>query len=112
VIAQSPAANTSIPPGSTITLTVSRGPKDKPIPSVVNLDVDSARTTLTDAGFKVRVVYEPTQDQSLDGVVTLQDPPSGTQAQPNTTVTITVGQYASAATTTVATTTAPPPPPP
>jgi serine/threonine-protein kinase len=112
VIAQSPAANTSIPPGSTITLTVSRGPKDKPIPSVVNLDIDSARTTLTDAGFKVRVVYEPTQDQSLDGVVTLQDPPSGTETKPGTTVTITVGQYATAATTTVATTTTPPPPPP
>ena len=103
VIAQDPAVNTSIAPGSTITLTVSRGPKDKPIPSVVNLDIDSARTTLTDSGFKVRVVYEPTQDQSLDGVVTLQDPPSGTQAKPGTTVTITVGQYSSAATTTVAT---------
>ena len=46
VIAQDPAANTSIAPGSTITLTVSRGPKDKPVPSVVNLDIDSARTTL------------------------------------------------------------------
>jgi serine/threonine-protein kinase len=116
VIAQSPAPNTSIAPGSTITLTVSRGPKDKPVPSVVNLDIDSARTTLQAAGFKVRVVYQDTQDQSLDGVVTLQDPPSGTQAQPGTTVTISVGRYVSPTTTTVATTTTttttPPPPPP
>jgi serine/threonine-protein kinase len=111
VIAQSPAPNTSVAPGSTITLTVSRGPKDKPVPSVVNLDIDSARTTLTDAGFKVRVAYEDTTDQSLDGVVTLQDPPSGTQAAPGTTVTINVGRYASPPTTTAATTTAPPPPP-
>ncbi|MDX6411191.1 MAG: eukaryotic-like serine/threonine-protein kinase [Gaiellaceae bacterium] len=93
VISQNPAANTSVPPGSTITLTVSRGPKAKPIPSVVNLDIDSARTTLTDAGFKVSVVYQDTTDQSLDGVVTLQDPPSGTAATPGTTVTITVGRY-------------------
>jgi serine/threonine-protein kinase len=108
VISQSPAPNTSVPPGSTITLTVSRGPKDKPVPSVVNLDVDSARTTLTDAGFKVRVVYEDTQEQSLDGVVTLQDPPSNTQAKPGTTVTITVGRFT--AVTTTPTTTPPPPP--
>ena len=104
VIAQDPAPNTSIPPGSTITLTVSRGPKDKPVPSVVNLDIDSARTTLTDAGFKVRIVYQDTQDQSLDGVVTLQDPPSNTQAKPGTTVTITVGRFVGAGTTTSTTT--------
>jgi serine/threonine-protein kinase len=107
VIAQSPAPNTSIPPGSTITLTVSRGPKDKPVPSVVNLDIDSARTTLVDAGFKVRIVYQDTTDQSLDGVVTLQDPPSGTQAAPGTTVTVTVGRFATP-TTTVTTTPATP----
>ena len=109
VISQSPAPNTSIPPGSTITLTVSRGPKDKPVPSVVNLDVDSARTTLVDGGFKVRIVFEDTPDQSLDGVVTLQDPPSGTQAAPGTTVTVTVGRFTTP-TTTAATTTQPPPP--
>jgi serine/threonine-protein kinase len=105
VIKQDPAPNTTIAPGSTITLTVSRGPKDKPVPPVVNLDVDSARTTLVDAGFKVRVVYQDTQDQSLEGVVTLQDPPFGTQAKPGTTVTISVGRYvnpAAAATTTTA----------
>jgi serine/threonine-protein kinase len=104
VISQAPAVNTSIPPGSTITLTVSKGPKNKAIPSVVNLDVDSARTTLTDAGFKVRIVYQDTQDQSLDGVVTLQDPPSNTQAAPGTTVTITVGRFAPGGTTTSTTT--------
>jgi beta-lactam-binding protein with PASTA domain/predicted Ser/Thr protein kinase len=107
VIAQDPPANTSVAPGSTITLTVSRGPKDQPIPSVVNLDIDSARTTLTDAGFKVRVVYQDVTDQSLDGVVTLQDPPSNTQAKPGTTVTITVGRFAAQPTTTAATTTQP-----
>jgi len=110
VIAQNPAPNTSIPPGSTITLTVSRGPKNKPIPSVVNLDIDSARTTLTAVGFKVRVLYQDTQDQSLDGVVTLQDPPSNTQATPGTTVTITVGRFVSPGTTTTTTTTPTPTP--
>jgi serine/threonine-protein kinase len=109
VIAQSPGPNTSVPPGATITLTVSRGPKDTPVPSVVNLDVDSARTTLVDAGFKVRVVYQDTTDQSLDGVVTLQDPPFNTPAKPGTTVTVTVGRFTATPTTTAATTTQPPP---
>jgi serine/threonine-protein kinase len=107
VISQDPAGATSVPPGATITLTVSRGPKAKPVPSVVSLDIDSARTTLTAAGFKVRVVYQDTNDQSLDGVVTLQDPPSGTQATPGTVVTITVGRYGTPPPTTVPAT--PPP---
>ena len=74
------------------------------MPNVENSDVDIATSTLEQAGFKVRTIQQDTQDQSLDGIVITQDPASGTQAKPGTTVTLTVGHF------TGATTTTPPPP--
>ncbi len=104
VIKQDPPANAFVPPGSKITLTVSKGPKTKAVPMVENSDVASATSTLESAGFKVRVIQQDTQDPSLEGIVITQDPRSGTQARPGTTVTLTVGHF------TGATTTTPPPP--
>ena len=62
-------------------------------------DVGSAQSTLTAASFKSRVVYQDTQDPSLDNVVITQDPAAGTQAKPQTTVTLTVGRYTGGTTT-------------
>jgi serine/threonine-protein kinase len=104
VIKQDPGPNAFVPPGSKITLTVSKGPKMKAVPNVENSDVDSATSTLQQAGFRVRVIQQDTQDPSLDGIVITQDPASGTEAKPGTTVTLTVGHFVGETTTT------PPPP--
>jgi beta-lactam-binding protein with PASTA domain len=45
------------------------------------------------AGFKVTVVRQDTDDESLDGLVMSQDPAGSAQADPKSTVTITVGTY-------------------
>jgi eukaryotic-like serine/threonine-protein kinase len=123
VIAQDPVSNTFVGEGTVVTLTVSKGPKQQQVPSVENLDVDTARTILRDAKFKVVVSYQDTDDKDLDGNVIAQDPGPGTQAPEGTIVTITVGRYVPPATTTTPTTTAatttepaitttePPPPP-
>jgi beta-lactam-binding protein with PASTA domain len=103
VIAQNPTANSFVAEGTVITLTVSKGPKDKAVPPVEGLDVESAQAALEDAGFKVRIEYMDTEDQSLDQTVLAQDPASGTRAKPGSTVTVTVGRL------TPPTTTAPPP---
>jgi len=100
VIAQDPAANSFVPPGSKITLTVSKGPKTRAVPNVEQSDADSARSTLEAAGFKVRIVEQDTQDPSLDNIVISQDPAAGTQAKPGTTVTLTVGRFVETTTTT------------
>jgi eukaryotic-like serine/threonine-protein kinase len=92
----------SAPPGSTITLTVSKGPKSSTVPDVTSQDEQSARDALQSAGFKVKVVRQDVTDPSLEGIVLDQSPPGSTQAPPNTTVTITVGKFK---------TPAPPPPP-
>jgi serine/threonine-protein kinase len=104
VVAQDPSPNTSAAKGSTVTISVSKGPKTSAVPDVTSQDVSSAGATLHSAGFNVHVVREPTSDPTLDGIVMNQDPAGGTQAKPGTVVTLTVGQLVEPTDTTGATT--------
>jgi beta-lactam-binding protein with PASTA domain/predicted Ser/Thr protein kinase len=111
VIAQEPAASSFAPKGSTITLTVSKGPQTKGVPSVENTDEQTATSQLEGSGFRVKVVRQDTTDPSLDGIVISQDPSGGSQAKPGSKVTIVVGSYQAPPedTTTATTTTIPTP---
>jgi beta-lactam-binding protein with PASTA domain len=86
--------------GSTVTVSVSKGPSTAAIPDVTSQDYAIAQTTLENAGFRTRFVYEDTQDQTLDGIVISQDPIGGSQAKPNSLVTLFVGRYVAPTTTT------------
>jgi serine/threonine-protein kinase len=90
VVDQSPSG--SARPGSTITLSVSKGPKTSTVPDVTSQDEQSARDTLTSAGFKVQVKSQAVTDPGLDGIVLDQSPTGGTQSKKGTMVTITVGR--------------------
>jgi serine/threonine-protein kinase len=92
VVDSDPKPGSSVAPGSSITLLVSKGPKTQQIPSVENLDVDTAKSIIQDSGFKSKVVYQDTTDGSLDGVVITQNPGAGTNAPPGTVITLTVGR--------------------
>src|SRR5919198_108527 len=94
VLRQDPRANTTAPKGSTITLTVSKGPQTIAVPEVTSIDVDTARSTLEQSGFKVKVVKQPANDPSLEGIVLDQDPAPNGQAKRGSTVTIYVGDFA------------------
>ncbi len=112
VIGQSPAANTFAVKGSTVTLTVSKGPQTSGVPGVEGTDEQTAKSQLEASGFKVKVEHEDTTDEGLDGIVMRQDPAPGTQAKPKTKVTIVVGRFKAAPpeeTTTDTTTTVPVP---
>jgi eukaryotic-like serine/threonine-protein kinase len=89
VIAEDPTGSAA--PNSTITLSVSKGPKQSTVPDVTNQDVDSATSTLQGAGFKVKVVHQDVNDPGLDGIVLSQSPTGSTMAPQGSTVTITVG---------------------
>ncbi|MCX4693774.1 Stk1 family PASTA domain-containing Ser/Thr kinase [Streptomyces sp. NBC_01408] len=52
---QSVGAGTQAAAGDTVTLTVSKGPRQLPVPNVAGQDVDAARKALEGAGFKVKV---------------------------------------------------------
>ena len=55
--------------GSTVTLSVSKGPSTSAVPDVTTQDVAIAQTTLENAGFRTRVVFEDTDDFAQDGIV-------------------------------------------
>jgi beta-lactam-binding protein with PASTA domain len=93
VIDESPAANTFAAKGSTITLTVSKGPQTSGVPNVVGSDEQTARSQLEASGFKVHVAKQDTTDSSLEGSVLSQDPVPGTQVKPKSKVTIFVGHF-------------------
>jgi eukaryotic-like serine/threonine-protein kinase len=92
VVEQSPAANASAAKGSTVSLTVSNGPKSVAVPDVRNLDVGSATSTLQNAGFRVKFSYTTVTDPNQDQIVLDQNPEGGGQAKPGATVTLVVGR--------------------
>ncbi len=90
---QDPNGGSSSSKGSTVTLSVSRGPVTTSVPDVTNQDVSIAEATLETAGFRTRTVLESTDDPTLDGIVISQDPLGGTQGQPTSVVTLFVGRF-------------------
>jgi serine/threonine-protein kinase len=100
VLRQDPPANTDAPKGSTITLTVSKGPQTTQVPDVTTLDADTAQSTLEQSGFKVKVAKQQTNDPSQENVVLDQKPSPNSQAKPGATVTIFVGNFVSDTTST------------
>jgi len=109
IVGQEPDGGAFVPPGSAIALSVSQGPQTIAVPDVTGLDRASARDALLGSGFKVRTVFQDTDDLSLENVVLQQDPTSSSRAEPATRVTITVGRFVSVPTE-VDTTEEPPPP--
>jgi beta-lactam-binding protein with PASTA domain/predicted Ser/Thr protein kinase len=93
VVRQSPSANTLAGPGSTITLYVSKGPKESVVPDVTSFGRTDAIATLRNSGFKVLVQVSDTNDPTYDDSVMSQSPAGNSTAKPGTTVTIVVGHY-------------------
>jgi serine/threonine-protein kinase len=93
VVDQDPNGNSLASKGSTVTLTVSKGPATAAVPDVTSSDEATARSTLEASGFKVKVVDQDTDDPTLEGIVISQDPTGGAQAKPGVKVTIFVGRF-------------------
>ena len=106
VISQSPGAGSSAAKNSTVSLTISKGPKTTQVPDVTNLDVATATNNIQAANLKVRIVNVTVTDSAQDGIVQSQNPGGNTSVPVGSTVTINVGRF------TATTTTAPPPPTP
>jgi serine/threonine-protein kinase len=90
VVDQSPSG--TAPKGATITLSVSKGPKQSTVPDVTNQDQASAQSALQSAGFNVKVTKQDVNDPGLEGIVLSETPQGGTKADQGSTVTLTVGR--------------------
>jgi len=87
VISQSPEADASVDPGSTIDFSVSTGKPDVTIPDVVGDNKDSARDQLVALGLRVRFKAADS-DENKDDVIAV-DPAVGSQVAADSVVTLT-----------------------
>ncbi len=114
VLSQSPSNGTSVKAKSKVDLVVAQAPKEGPVPNVVGESKALAKSTLEQAGFKIRTVTGQTSEAAQVDKVTQQNPGPGTKATKGTTVTVTIAQLGpetTPTTTTTSTTPATPTPP-
>ena len=97
VLQTSPEAGTQVAQGTTVTVTISKGPHN--VPNVVGLNRSDAIKQIVDAGFKYDVRGDPKSTEPK-GTVTDQLPPGGQPQPQGTTIVLFVSTYE------------PPPPPP
>jgi serine/threonine protein kinase/beta-lactam-binding protein with PASTA domain len=84
IVAQTPSQGTGFK-NDTIALSVSKGPEEIPIPSVIGMKKSEGRSALESAGFKVRALWFP---GAGNYVIQGQSPNGGDKAKRGATVTI------------------------
>jgi eukaryotic-like serine/threonine-protein kinase len=97
VLQTSPEAGTQVAQGTTVTVTISKGPHQ--VPNVVGMNRSDAIKQIVDAGFKYDIRGDPKSTEPK-GTVTDQLPPGGQPQPQGTTIVLFVSTYE------------PPPPPP
>jgi eukaryotic-like serine/threonine-protein kinase len=93
VVSQSPQPGSPLAKGKGVKLSVSNGPPQVTVTSVIGYTAQQASQTLTNEGFKVTQQFVSVSDPNQDGVVQSQNPPGGTKADKGSPVTIVVGQF-------------------
>jgi beta-lactam-binding protein with PASTA domain/predicted Ser/Thr protein kinase len=96
VLEQSPASGTQVKPRSTVVITVSTGAGSIVLPNVIGQLKPDAVDALKSRGVsssQINVVKQDTEDQSMAGRVTDQQPPAGSRILATDQVTIFVGHF-------------------
>jgi serine/threonine protein kinase/beta-lactam-binding protein with PASTA domain len=102
VLSSSPTIGSMVDQGSAVTLTVSTGPANVKVPSLVGLTQAQAGQTLGQAGLQIGVVSSLSSSTQPAGVVISSSPSTGASVAPNSSVNIVVSQGPPATTTTTA----------
>jgi beta-lactam-binding protein with PASTA domain len=106
VVKQAPPAGALVKKGSTVVLTVSKGPRLVVVPNVVGQTEATATATLTRLGFRLSISRVPPAQPR--GTVLSQQPPAGTRAPKGSVVGLNVSTGSTTTgTTTTGTTTTP-----
>ncbi|MEX2447530.1 MAG: Stk1 family PASTA domain-containing Ser/Thr kinase [Solirubrobacterales bacterium] len=92
VIRQSPSAGSELPRGAAVAIVVSSGERRARVPNVIGSERAAAVEALRDAGLDPSVEEEETEVAAQVGRVLDQFPPPGSQVDPGSAVTITVGK--------------------
>lgn len=91
VVSQSPAANAEVDEGFIVTVRISKGPENPTMPEVVGITVENAREQLQLLGVTVEEIEQGSFTVPA-GMVLAQEPTSGTQVEPGSTVRLTVSK--------------------
>ena len=92
VSGQDPASGSQVLPGSAVSLVVSKGPQPVAVPNVVGMTRAAAETAIMAAGLTVGTVTEEYSATVAAGVVSGQDPASGSQVLPGSAVSLVVSK--------------------
>lgn len=93
VINQNPDAGEKAEKGTTVEITLSKGSDLVSVPSVINMDKNNAETNLINAGFKVNIQEEYSEDAATGQVIS-QNPSANTREPEGSTVTVTISKGA------------------
>src|SRR5262249_41896308 len=88
-----PYGTNNVGAGSPIKVYVSTGSAKVAVPTVIGFSGAKAQSTVAGATLQSSLVFEPTTQKGNDGKVLDQNPPSGTQVDPQSTVVLTVGEF-------------------
>jgi eukaryotic-like serine/threonine-protein kinase len=94
VIRQAPSAGSQLPPGSTVSITVSKGEEKAIAPNLIGKERAEAVEMVREAGLRPVVQEQETEVPSQVGRVTDQFPPPSSEVKPGSTVTLVVGKAA------------------
>jgi eukaryotic-like serine/threonine-protein kinase len=93
VIRTEPLGDTAVAPGSTITVFVSTGRALVAVPNVIGQEATAASTELTVQGFFVTTNEQVLAEGDLnDGLIIAQSIAAGTNVEPGSAITITIGR--------------------
>jgi serine/threonine-protein kinase len=98
VVRQAPSAGSQLPPGSSVSIAVSKGEEKAKAPNVIGKLRAEAVEAVRAEGLKPVVQEQQTEVPSQVGRVTDQFPPPGSELEPGSTVTLVVGKPAPGAT--------------
>ena len=95
LINQYPERDTEVPEGTTIELTISKGPEVKlvSVSNYLGQNVDAAKSDLEALGLTVILQEQKTDNESEEGVVLSQSIESGTKISVGAKITLTYGKY-------------------
>jgi serine/threonine-protein kinase len=98
VIRQAPDAGSKVEPGATVSIVVSKGEEEETakVPNVIGKERREAVEAIRAAGLTPSVEEEETEIPGQVGRVIDQFPPPGSEEEPGSTVTLTVGKRAAA----------------
>jgi eukaryotic-like serine/threonine-protein kinase len=93
VIAETPASGSTVDKGTSVALTISKGPDTAKVPDVGGQTQAQATAMIQAAGLGVQAKDKVTKDQTQDGLVVHQRPAPGTKLKKGRTVVIYIGRF-------------------